>query len=392
MRLLFVAPRLPCLPCYDPARLVAAHLVDRLARSHAVAVVTASSGADTPAQHAWLAERATLVDTVPSTPARRPWSTRPTDDAAALEARVRDVARRFQPDVIHLEGATVAPLARSGIAPSLLACHEFAALRARDVRRGGDSAWRRLAARIDEHAETTWARAWFGAADVCVVDSEDDRRALAAHVPLERIEIIGRGIDDVAYAYRRAGEPARLVFTGDLSAPRDVDAARRLAGAILPRVRRDVPRAELLLAGPGRVADAVRALAALPGVRVSGGLADLRPSVWSGAAYVGALDSTFGRTTRLLEPMALGTPVVASCATLAGMRELVAGHHVLAADGDEEFALAILRVLREPRLANTLARAARELVERRFTWRASVQRYEALYARMAPARAVEAVA
>jgi polysaccharide biosynthesis protein PslH len=392
MRLLVVASRLPCLPCHEPARLSAAQLIDRFARSHAVAVVTARTGCDTPAQLAWLTERSALVESVPLSPSRHVRSGRRTERLIDLETVARRVARRFQPDVIHLEGAAVAPLARMAGAPTVVACHQFAARRARDVRRAGDSAWRRLVARMDERAETAWARQWFGAADACVVDSEDDRRALAAYVERERIEVIGSGVDDVAYAYRRSGEAARVVFTGDLSAPRDVDAARRLAASILPLVRRDVPRAELLLAGSGRLADAVRVLGALPGVRVSGRLADLRPSVWSGAVYASPLDAGFGRTARLLEPMALGTPVVASPATFEGMAEVIPGQHVLAADGDEQFAQAVVRVLRNPQIANALARNARELVERRFTWRAVAQRYEALYTRLAAVRAVEAVA
>jgi glycosyltransferase involved in cell wall biosynthesis len=225
-----------------------------------------------------------------------------------------------------------------------------------------------------------------------VVESEDDRRALAEHVALERVEVIPAGIDGVKHIYRRSGEPWRLVFTGDLSAPRDVEAARRLAGAILPRVRRDVPRAELLLAGTDGTADAARALAALPGVRVSGSLGDLRASVWGAAVYVSPLDAGFGRTARLLEPMALGTPVVASRPTLSGLPGVVAGEHVLSAESDEEFANAIRRLLREPLLANTLAPNARQLIERRFTWRTVAERYETLYARLVPAPAVQATA
>jgi glycosyltransferase involved in cell wall biosynthesis len=65
---------------------------------------------------------------------------------------------------------------------------------------------------------------------------------------------------------------------------------------------------------------------------------------------------------------------------------------VIAADGDEEFARAIALLLGAPRLANTVARNARDLIERRYTWRAVAARYEALYARLAPMRAAEAAA
>jgi glycosyltransferase involved in cell wall biosynthesis len=392
MRLLFVTPRLPFLPCHDAARLAVSRLLDHLVDRHTVAVVAATRAGDTPAQRAWLAERAARIETVPVGAWRHAWTGRPGAGLLALDALARHVADRFAPDVIHLEGGVLAPLARTVAAPSLLACHEAATLRARDVRRAGESAPRRLAAWMDERAETAWAREWFRSAGACVVDSEEDRQALLEHMPLPHVAVVPGGIDDVTHAYRRRGEPRRLVFTGDLSAPRDVAAARRLATAILPRLRRAMPRVELLVAGAERAADGARALGTLPGVRVAGGLADLRASIWGAAVYVSPLQTGFGRKTRLFEPMALGTPVVASGPTLAGVPYVEPGQHVLVADSDDDFAEAIARLLREPLVANTLARNARTLIERRFTWAAVAERYEALYAGLTPSRAMEVAA
>jgi glycosyltransferase involved in cell wall biosynthesis len=391
MRILVVAPRLPARPCHEAARLGAAHLVDRLAERHTLAVVAGTGGGDTPAQRAWLDARAARVESVPA----GRWRTRagrPGEALAALDLLARRVAARFQPDVIHLEGDVLAPLARGAEAPTVLACHASASRDARDARRAADTPWRRLAARVRERVETAWAREWFDGAAACVADSEDDRTALAEHVPLERIEVVPPGVDDVTHAFRRGGQPARLVFTGDLGAPRDVEAARRLAGAILPRVRRRTPRAELLLASASGLGPAARALAQSPGVRVTGGLPDLRPSVWSAAVYASPLAAGHGRRGRLLEPMALGTPVVASPPSLSGTPDALPGHHVLTATGDEEFADAIGVLLAEPGVAHALARSARDLVEQRCTWRAAARRYEALYARLAGAVPVELAA
>src|SRR5439155_629772 len=93
--------------------------------------------------------RPPVVETVPGGRWRRALSGRPADALGALDRLVRWVATRFAPDVIHLEDALLAPLARGTAAPTVLACHESATLRARDVRRAGSSAWRRLAARLD---------------------------------------------------------------------------------------------------------------------------------------------------------------------------------------------------------------------------------------------------
>ena len=389
MRILVVSPVLPHLPSHDAARLAPSHLIEQLSERHAVGVIAATGSADTPAARAWLGARAAWLETLPARRWRHPISGRPADGLAALAAAVRRAGVEFRPDVVHLEGTLLAPLARVAGAPSVLACHESAALRARDAARCAGAPWRRVRARLDERVETGWVREWFAAVAACVTGSEEDRRAIAAHLPFDRIEIIPAGIDASQYAYRRIGDAARLLFTGDLGAPRDVEAARRLATRILPLVRRRAPRAELLVAGAESAADA-RDLGGLDGVRVEGRLGDLRPSVWSAAVYVSPLDSGFGRKPRVLEALALGTPVVATAASLSGLDDVLPGHHVLTAQTDAEFADAVGLLLREPVVANTIARNARDLVERRFTWRTVVQRYEALYARLAPARVEQA--
>src|SRR5882762_4230945 len=158
MRVLFVTPRLPYLPCHEAARLAASHLVDHLANHHTVAIVAATGGGDTPARRAWLASRAAVVETVPGGRWRRALSGRPADALGALDRLVRWVTARFAPGVIHLEGGLLAPLAPAAAAPTVLACHESATLRARDVRRAGSSAWRRLAARSSKRAASRRGR------------------------------------------------------------------------------------------------------------------------------------------------------------------------------------------------------------------------------------------
>jgi len=105
--------------------------------------------------------------------------------------------------------------------------------------------------------------------------------------------------------------------------------------------------------------------------------------VWGAAVYVSPIATGAGRTTRLLEALTLGTPVVGSSASLSRLDAVVPGHHCLSAESDGDFADAISLLMREPVVANTIARNARELVERAFTWRGATQRYEDVYRRIA---------
>ena len=104
---------------------------------------------------------------------------------------------------------------------------------------------------------------------------------------------------------------------------------------MLPRVRRTLPRAELLLVGGGTTSE-LRMLAALPGVRIAGAVTDLRPSLWSAAVTVVPAEAGAGVDAAVLESMALGTPVVAARRALAGLTHLLPGHHALVAGTDSE--------------------------------------------------------
>jgi glycosyltransferase involved in cell wall biosynthesis len=382
MRILMVSQRLPYLPCHDGFRLLPSHLLEHLGRRHEVGVVAPLSAGQTPAQRAWTASRAAWSSLVPAGRWRHTLTGAPGEGVATLRAAVMTAVERFQPDVLHLEGALVAPLAGAGGVPTVLSCAESPALRARDACRHARRPWERLRARLHERVEREWEQRWFTSVDACVVRSDTDRDAIAGYVAVERVHVVPAGVDAVQYAFRSAGEPGRLVFTGDLADSRDAAAARRLALDILPRVRRQWPRAELLIAG-GAASPAVHALAALPGVRVSAAVSDLRPSVWSGAVYVSPPRTGVGSNARIVEAMALGTPVVAAPCALSGLTEVVCGEHVRTAATDEEFAAATVALMREPAAACALARAARELVERRYTWRTVAERYESVYGRLA---------
>ena len=140
-------------------------------------------------------------------------------------------------------------------------------------------------------------------------------------------------------------------------------------------MRAEWPRAELVLPG-GDPARGVRVLGNLAGVRVTGVMPDLRPTLWSASVAV--------PTTRIgiLEAMALGTPVVVSSRVAAAVSDVVPGDHALIADDDAVTARALLAVLRDPELAERLARAARAFVEARHGWPMVARRYDTIWRRV----------
>jgi glycosyltransferase involved in cell wall biosynthesis len=121
----------------------------------------------------------------------------------------------------------------------------------------------------------------------------------------------------------RDGERGLIGSVGTLDYAPNVDAVVTLARDVLPRVRRQVPEARLLLAGR-RPTQVVKSLAG-PGVEIAADVRNIavayqRPSV---LAYPG----TYGRGMKntVMEALAYGRPVVASPSAARG---IAAGPHI----------------------------------------------------------------
>ena len=64
MRVLMLTQTTPHLPTHDRARLVPAYLLAHLAEQHQIALITPETPGDTPAQRAWAARLAPILNAV----------------------------------------------------------------------------------------------------------------------------------------------------------------------------------------------------------------------------------------------------------------------------------------------------------------------------------------
>ena len=211
-----------------------------------------------------------------------------------------------------------------------------------------------------------------------IVVGPDDRAALG----MDSIHVIPNGVDLAAFEWREGPRRAdEIVFAGNLGYFPNVDAACRLARRILPAIQLERPAVGLRLVG-ARPSRSVRALTSLAGVMLAANVPVIADEIARAAISVIPMRAGSGMQNKILEAMAVGTPVVttSAAAEACGARP---DTEVLVADDDAGLARAALLLLRDPARARTLARAARAHVERQHSWAAAAVAVEDLWLRAA---------
>jgi glycosyltransferase involved in cell wall biosynthesis len=203
--------------------------------------------------------------------------------------------------------------------------------------------------------------------------SENERAFLERFTsPQTRLVVIPNGVDTTACSGDfGAPENGVLIYPGALSYGANFDAVAYFGSEILPRIRAKFPAARLRVTGRQDQAR-IAALPTTDGIEFTGFLDDIRPSVARAWAEVVPLREGSGTRLKVLEAMALGTPVISTSKGIEGL-DVTPGRDVLVADTSEAFIDQTLRLLGSPSLRHDLAEQGHRTALR-YDWRHSTDR------------------
>ncbi len=377
MRVMLLYHRLPY-PVNNGGRMRMVHLTRQLARAYEVRVLCPQAS-DT--DLAGL--RAVLGPPIEVTPA--PWST--VHDRGSLAAWLsplpRDVyrgapgssARRFldrwldhwTPDLLLATDPVLGEYVRPY--PQVRRMVDIAAEYVLYLRRGlrlqptlaRPYAWLRI---------LKWAaymRSLHEHVDVWTVPSSVDRAALLKLLrPAAHVSVVPNGVDIALNPYSLVADaPLCLAHCGSLSYEPNRDALVYFCDAIWPRVLDHAPEVKLMVTGESSGAPA--AVRQAPNLVMTGYLPDVRSVIQACRAEIVPLRLGVGTRLKIMEAMALGTPVVSTSVGAEGL-EVTHGQDILLADDPAAFADSVVKVLHSPALRLRLSEAGRKLVEQRYAW------------------------
>ena len=195
---------------------------------------------------------------------------------------------------------------------------------------------------------------------VCSRDNADYLRSFLPQLDGRLDAEYRAGIDTSSYEFRASGrEPFTLLFLGSFRHLPNVEALQWFLQEVFPRIRKDEPRARLVIVGsdpPPR-----HSLRDAEAIEMIGFVEDVREPLLRYAVFVCPILAGSGVRVKLLEAFAAGIPVVSTRLGAEGLA-YKDGEICALADNPAEFAAHVVRLLRHPTDAEAMARRAREEV------------------------------
>jgi len=303
----------------------------------------------------------------------------------AMERRIREMLRQEDFDVVHIEhlrGSIFAD-AVNGV-PTIWDSVDCISLLFERTLQNGPTLGSRLMARADLARTRRYEGSIVGQHAATLVTSPEDHKALQrlaqewGDPEAGNIVVLPNGVDLAYFAPQELPrQPDRIVFTGKMSYHANVAAALYLGHEIMPLVWRQRPDVRLQIVGKDPV-PSVCALADDPRVMVTGYVPDMRPFLASAAVAVTPLRYSVGIQNKVLEAMAMGTPVVTTPQTCTALLAHQ-GEHFFVGEGSGDFAEQVISLLNDRELAARVGAAGRRYVEKYHDWNLLAAQLEKVY-------------
>lgn len=219
--------------------------------------------------------------------------------------------------------------------------------------------------------------------DATILVSEDEAAMLRGRTGQpEKIHGVANGVDLEYFSPAAAAQPStgkRLVFCGAMDYFPNVDAVCWFAREVLPPLRDLVGEVEFAIVG-GKPTPEVKALANLPGVRVTGRVEDVRPFVRDADLSVAPIRIARGLQNKVLEAMAMGKAVLATPEAFEGI-EAMPGRDLQVAEAEPRaFAAAAAALMNDSKGRGEMGQLARRAVEQGYCWESRLEGLNTLLA------------
>ena len=218
-------------------------------------------------------------------------------------------------------------------------------------------------------------------ADKVLTLTHQDKKKLLDILPELDIAVVPHGVDVEDFSFSDIkGRERSVVFVGNYLHYPNVDAVLYFYQEIWPRIKSEDAGIKFNVVGQDPPPE-IQTLSQDDAVIVTGRVDDVRPYLKKGRVFICPVRLGGGFRGKILEAMAVGTPVVSSPLGAEGVPS-VQGENIIVADNPEEFAKGILDLMNNDILFERISKKARKLVEEKFAWQKGVEVMEEVLEKM----------
>lgn len=248
-----------------------------------------------------------------------------------------------------------------------------------------DSFSSRLRYRLTLAKQKNYLRELLPYFNTCTVVSEPEQALVKAAVSgYNDVEIIPNCMNLADYDRVRVEKrPNSLIFTGSFTYHVNHQAMEWYVREVNPLVQAQIPDVQLSITGD----HANLPLPPADNVTLTGFVDDIRSWIASSCISLAPIFMGGGTRLKILEAMALHTPVVATSKGAEGL-DVEHGKHLLLADTPQDFADAVVSLLRNPDRYKQIADNGYQLIAEKYNWPSVTPRFLHLVERTAQAKIV----
>jgi len=207
----------------------------------------------------------------------------------------------------------------------------------------------------------------------CTVVSEQERQLISQNfsTSIDAVEVIPNCVRVDEYEnLESVRKPNQLIFSGSFRYHANYEAMIWFIREVYPQILAQVPEVQLVITGD----HANLPIPPAPRIMLAGFVEDIKTLIASSWISIAPLLSGGGTRLKILEAMAIGTPVVSTSKGAEGLVS-ISGEHLLVADSPNAFANQVTKLLRNETLRDQLSLNGKEFVKEHYNWEAILPRF-----------------